>query len=444
MITDLPFKYKPRDYQKPLWRAMFQEGYKRAVVVWHRRAGKDTTCLNIAIAKSLERVGLYYYVMPELQQARSVIWKGMKDDGKPFREHFPPDLIDHVDNKYLSITLKNGSIFKLAATNKYNTLLGNNPVGIVLSEYSLQDPAGWDHFSPILAANDGWALFNFTPRGANHGQDLFEMSQTNKKWFSSLLTINDTYKENGEHIITKEKLQEEKDSGKHDDFLKQEYFCSFEAGVKGAYFSSELSRMHSNNQIIDFNIDPAIPVDTYWDLGYRDPTSIWFIQKRREDYIAIYYYENVGQKIAFYIDYLEQFKKKYGIMYGIHHYPHDGANKTVGTGESAIQIAIEHASKLGYEFRRLPRIPDKMQAVEALRQMLPRMTIHRTNCKRGIACLTEYHAAYNTMTMTYSHKPYHNWASHGVDALMVLAQIFREYRMSIDTRYQGKLRVNLF
>jgi len=33
----------------------------------------------------------------------------------------------------------------------------------------LQDPRAWDFIRPILAENGGLAVFNFTPRGANHG-----------------------------------------------------------------------------------------------------------------------------------------------------------------------------------------------------------------------------------------------------------------------------------
>lgn len=444
MITDLPYKYKPRHYQKPIWDAMFIKECRHAVLVWHRRAGKDLTCINIAIAAMMKRVGLYFYVFPELVQARRNVWIGARNDGVPFRDHFPQELITHVNNKDMSITFKNGSIFMLVATNRFSTLRGSNPVGIIMSEYAEQHPLGWTILRPIILANQGWVIFNYTPRGSNHAYDLYNMAKSDKNWFCQLLTVNDTLDENQNRLLSKEDMEQEEREGMPPDKIQQEYFCSFTAAVQGAYFSTQLTRMYANNQIIDFNIDTAIPVDTYWDLGFRDPTSIWFIQKRQEDYIAIHYYENVGREIAFYIDYLEQFKNKYGIMYNTHHYPHDGGNKTVGTGQSAIQIAIGHASKLGYNFRQIPRIPKKMQAIEALRQMLPRMTIHVENCKQGIACLTEYHAAYDGLKKIYSNDPAHNWASHGVDALMVLAQIFREYRMSIDTRYQGKLRVNLF
>ena len=75
-IITMPYNYTPRDYQIPLWNYMQspQELYnketgqmnkgKRAIAVWHRRAGKDFTAVNICATKMLERVGLYWHLLP--------------------------------------------------------------------------------------------------------------------------------------------------------------------------------------------------------------------------------------------------------------------------------------------------------------------------------------------------------------------------------------------
>ena len=41
MKVRLPYKYRPRDYQLPFLGAV-DGGQRRAVCVWHRRAGKIT------------------------------------------------------------------------------------------------------------------------------------------------------------------------------------------------------------------------------------------------------------------------------------------------------------------------------------------------------------------------------------------------------------------
>ena len=89
----MPYDYTPRDYQIPLWNYMQapQELYnkktgqvnkgKRAIAVWHRRAGKDFTAVNICATKMLERVGLYWHLLPTYKQGRKIIWDGFTSDG---------------------------------------------------------------------------------------------------------------------------------------------------------------------------------------------------------------------------------------------------------------------------------------------------------------------------------------------------------------------------
>jgi len=65
----LPHNFTPRSYQKPSLEAM-RSGIKRALLVWHRRSGKDKTMLNWMIEASRERIGSYYYFFPTYSQAK--------------------------------------------------------------------------------------------------------------------------------------------------------------------------------------------------------------------------------------------------------------------------------------------------------------------------------------------------------------------------------------
>ena len=52
-------------------------------------------------------------------------------------------------------------------------------LGMVFSEYALQDPRAWSFSIPILKASNGWALFISTVRGRNHFYDLYNLELTN-------------------------------------------------------------------------------------------------------------------------------------------------------------------------------------------------------------------------------------------------------------------------
>lgn len=221
MEIKIPHKFTPRDYQIPLFDAM-DSGIKRAVIVWHRRAGKDKACWNYMIKKSQERVGTYFYFLPEYSQAKKVIWDNIDNDGFRMIDHIPEKLIKGMNATELKISLVNGSIIQLiGADNFAKSGVGTNPIGVVMSEYSINSPEVWNFIRPILAVNKGWAIFNFTPRGQNHAYTLLEMAKNNPEWFTQVLTVKDT------GILTDEDLGRERAEGMSQAMIDQEFNCKF-------------------------------------------------------------------------------------------------------------------------------------------------------------------------------------------------------------------------
>jgi len=58
----LPHEWLPRDYQYPFLKYMERHalgGGGRAVLVWHRRSGKDATALNFTACAAHQRIGVY-------------------------------------------------------------------------------------------------------------------------------------------------------------------------------------------------------------------------------------------------------------------------------------------------------------------------------------------------------------------------------------------------
>jgi len=134
----------------------------------------------------------------------------------------------------MKIRLKCGSLIQIIGTDNIDAIMGTNPVGCVFSEYSLQNPAAWDLIRPILTENGGWALFNYTPRGRNHGFILYEMAKNNKDWFCELLTVDNT------DVVNPEMIQAEREAGMSEEMIKQEFYCSFEASLSKCFFSGVL------------------------------------------------------------------------------------------------------------------------------------------------------------------------------------------------------------
>ena len=226
MPITLPHQFEPRDYQLPFLRAV-DGGKKRAIIVWHRRSGKDKVCFNYIVKRAFERVGTYYYLLPTRPQAKKVIWDNIDNNGFKMLDHIPLNAIDATNETELKITFINGSILQLIPADVFSTSgVGSNPVGVVFSEFSVTDKKAWDFLRPILLANGGFAIFNFTPRGTNHAYNLLQIARNNpNEWFSQVLTVNDT------KILSEDQIEGERREGMPEDLIQQEYYCKFIDGA---------------------------------------------------------------------------------------------------------------------------------------------------------------------------------------------------------------------
>lgn len=237
MEITVPHNFTPRPYQLPLLKAL-DNGTQRAVIVWHRRSGKDKTCFNYMVKRAMERVGTYFYFLPTYSQAKKVVWDNIDNEGNRMLDHIPKEIIKRKNDTELKVELVNGSVLQLIAADEFkDSGVGTNPVGVVFSEYSITDPEAWKFVSPILAANGGWAVFNFTPRGMNHAWNLLQQAKDNQKWFTEILTADQT------GVFTKEQIEEERRNNPQD-FVDQEYYCKFIEGA-GAFFRNVKSCLHA-------------------------------------------------------------------------------------------------------------------------------------------------------------------------------------------------------
>ncbi len=406
--VDLPFNYRCRKYQIPFWEAM-RLGKKRAVLVWHRRAGKEKTCWNFLITRAAKKVGIYYYFFPHFSQGRKILWDGVDKDGFRLLHHIPPQLIDGSPNSTeMKIRLKNGSIIQVIGTNNIDSIVGTNPIGCVFTEYSLQDPVAWQLIRPILVENAGWAVFNFTPRGANHGKDLYEMAKGNPEWFSQLLTIKDT------DVISEDDINKEREAGMSEDFVQQEFYCSFTLGVEGSYYAKYMQEAKDENRIGNVPWNKQTRVYTAWDLGYGDSCAIIFYQVVGNEIHIIDYYENHGEGLPHYATILKD--KSY--IYADHFAPHDIDSHAFSSGLSAREVG----TSLGIKFITLPTLKLRLEdGIEAVRGLFPRIWIDSIRCRQLIKCLENYRKEFDIKLESYKERPRHDKYSHGADAMRYLA-----------------------
>lgn len=405
-MEDVSPLFQPRSYQQPLIDA-FESGYKRILAIWPRRAGKDVVCFNLCLQRALLEVGVYYYIFPTYSQAKKVIWDSITNDGMPFLDYIPKELITSKNSQEMKIVLVNGSIIQLVGSDNVDSLVGTNPRGCVFSEFALQDPRAYQYIRPILVANGGWSLFISTPRGKSTLWDLYQIALKSKDWFVYKLTVEDT-----KHISLEDIKKEEEEGLMSADLIKQEYFTSFDMGVEGSYYAKYIDKLRFKGQIGKVNYDPSYKVNTAWDIGVRDSTSIIFFQVVGTNIHIIDSYERSKEGLEHYVQVINS--KPY--QYSKHIGPHDLRVREFTSGIAR----IDKARQLGIQFT----IADQLSiedGIEAVRTALPKMYIDEKNCAGLIKALENYRQEYDSKKKVYKSQPLHDQFSHFADCMRYLA-----------------------
>lgn len=90
--------------------------------------------------------------------------------------------------------------------------------------------------------------------------------------------------------------------------MKREYPATskeaFEAAIKGAIFGEYMTVAEEQGRVGVFPPHPNVPVHTFWDIGRRDYTSIWFAQIFAGKVRIIHYYQNCLTGMPHYAEYL--------------------------------------------------------------------------------------------------------------------------------------------
>lgn len=399
-------QYTPRGYQKKnLWEP-FDRGFKRIVQIWHRRSGKDITDLNLVSREMYKVVGNYYYLFPTYSQGRKALWDGRGKDGKRYIEYFPKALVTGTNDHEMKLRYKNGSLFQVIGVEDVDKIVGTNPRGLIFSEYSLQNPKAWEYLRPILAENKGWAIFNYTPRGRNHGYKLYEMARKNVKWFVSLLTVDDT------DVLSKEDIEEERQSGMSEDMIQQEFYCSFIAAIQGSVYWNEIAQAEKNNRFKQIPHDPKLHVHTVWDLGKNNHNCIGFYQSNGMTVRKINYLSGQGKGLPDWISEVQRLGQQNGYVFGRHFGPHDIEVSDYSTSGDTSRKDI--ARELGFEFEVVPRVSIE-EGIDAGRRFWKKLWVDEKNCEEFLEAIPQYQYEYDEEHKTFKKAPLHDWTSNFAD-----------------------------
>lgn len=415
--VSVPYGYSARPQQMDLWKAITVDGCKRAVCVWHRRFGKSLMAWNLLIREAVKRPGVYWHAFPTYAQAKKSVWDAMSIEGRKYLDYIPPELVIRTLENEMAVWVQSAggkvSKIQLVGADNIDSLRGAGPLAVVLDEFAEMDPQAWDVLSPMLAANGGWAVFIFTPKGRNHAYKLFEYAKSEPSWYSSLLSIDDT------GAVSREFIDAERRRGMPEELIQQEYYCSFEASLVGSFYGDQLKLALEAGRIGEVSFDPSRPVITAWDLGVSDFTSIWFAQMRGGAVRFIDFEEGFGQQLQHYIKKLQS-RVDYAYLEAL--VPHDAGNRHM-TGKTCYEMLRD----FGFRARMVQKL-SVIDGITAVRGAFPTFWFDEKKCAHGIQMLREYTREYNHASGEYGSEPKHNYASHAADALRYFAVGARQKR----------------
>jgi phage terminase large subunit len=415
---NLPNHWVPRDYQTPLWKFMHGGG-KRAIAIWPRRHGKDDLALHYTACAAHERVGTYWHLLPQQNQARKAIWDAIDPHTGQRRidNAFPKELRESTREQDMMIRFKSGSTWQVFGSDNYDALVGTPPIGVVNSEFALSNPQAWSLIRPILLENNGWALFITTPRGRNHAHRMFEMARKSDGWFAERLVATETGVFSPEALANeRSELVDERGKEDGDAIFQQEYMTSFSAGLPGAYYAKTIDKIEASGRIGFIPYNPAKQVHTAWDLGRNDATAIWFVQSNGGGWDVIDYCANTSVGIDHYVREL----KERGYNYGEHLLPHDAENEQLVSQTGSIEATIKTMSP-GWKVRVVPRTKSVANDINEVRQILPLCRFDKDKCAKGLDALRAYRRVWDEKLKAYRDTPLHDWASDPADAFRTFA-----------------------
>jgi hypothetical protein len=422
----------------PQQRAIHADPARFKVLVCHRRFGKTVLAVNALIdaaALTKQPNARFAYIAPTYPQAKRAAWDYLKRFAAAVEAaRFDAGLVAAVaaagtlgkarrdrpaeaHENELRLDFANGARIQLHGADDPDSLRGIYLDGVVFDEFGQMPPGVWSEVvRPMLVDRKGFALFIGTPKGQNAFFDLWRATAGRAGWQGYLHKASET------GLLPAEELAAARRDMSPEEY-EQEFECSFSAAILGAYFGREIAQAEAAGRVRPLAYDPRHPVYTGWDIGYNDPTAIWFVQMvpaldGAVEARWIDYYQHKGEGLDHYVRVLNA--KDY--RYAAHYLPHDVGHHEWGQGATRLSMLRDH----GLEVRVAPMLPID-DGIEAVRRILRRSAFDGGRCKPGLDALRHYRSEWDERRGVFVRQPLHDWASHAADAA-------RSFALGFETR----------
>jgi len=423
MEKTITIPYQPR---KTINDILHSSDKRWNVIIAHRRFGKTVAVINHLLRDALTHENARYaFIAPLYKQAKQVAWDYLKyySDNIPGRK---------INESELRVDYPNGSRITLYGADNPDSLRGLKLWGVAYDEYS-QQPSNihTEIILPSLADTKGYAIWIGTPQGRNEFVRLYEENIEREDWNCQLWTIEKSFEEDPENYAD---LYDESQMQRYhmlEDEWLQEWMCNFDAAVKGAYYSKEITEAREEGRISKVPHDSSLEVHTVWDLGISDYTSIGFFQVYGKEIRMIDYYQNHGEGLDHYVTILDA-KKHY--KYGRHYFPHDIEVRELGTGKSRKEVL----EGLGIRVTKTKNLSIE-DGINAGRMIFQQLWVDDKKCEQFLDAISQYRQEWDDKKGCFKKTPLHDWTSHAADMYRYFAVSYNQMLNPITKPKQFKV-----
>jgi hypothetical protein len=196
---------------------------------------------------------------------------------------------------------------------------------------------------------------------------------------------------------------------------------AFQVSTEGCYYSQQLALARKQGRVHKTIPMESTPVNTFWDLGKGDMTTVWFHQRIFHENRFIRYYEASGEDIDHFVRYLQGL----GYIFGTHYLPHDANFKRLGeTPDLNLTLKEMFERQMpGQRFEVVSRVTSVTSGIQSTRNVFSTCHFSEEGCADGLVHLANYKKRWNKTTGTWTDEPLHDIHSHGSDAFRQFGQL---------------------
>lgn len=314
----------------------------------------------------------------------------------------------YFDILQTEIRCKNGGQFSFTGLRHNSTEIKSHEGADIcwVEEAQAVSPTSWKVLIPTIRKPDSEILVSFNPDLEEDDtyqrfvlrppkdSIVVKINWSDNPWFPNVLRLE------------KDELKERN----IDEYLHVwEGHCR--SNMEGAIYAEELRKAKEEGRITSVPVDHSKPVDVFFDLGWADCTSLWFVQTIGKEIRVVDFYQNQLQKLQHYITVMQN----KGYIYGTVHLPHDAkhgqlSGKTVEQSVRDYKYRVKIVEKLKVE-----------HGIQAARTLFPSLWFDESRCADGLSALRKYRFDVDPDTGQFSKAPLHDENSHAADAFRYLA-----------------------